>query len=402
MKLTAKAVAGLVLPDGKSDHIVFDERIPGFGLRLRKGGTATWIFQYALGRARQYRMVIGKASAVTAEKAREIAADHHATVKKGGNPAVQKAENRAAAALSLKSIADRYLAHQKTELRPRSYTEIERHLVAHAKPLHGLPIGAIDRKIIAARLNDIANKSGAVTANRVRATFSAMFTWALKEGLAESNPVAFTNQRTERPRDRTLSDQEIKIIWSALGADQYSDIIRLLTLTAQRRNEIAGLQKSEIDFDKELILLPADRVKNGHPHQIPMSPPVSSILQARVSTAKDQECIFGVGEGGFKGWSKAKRELDARITKRNGKPLDNWTLHDLRRTAATRMGEIGVLPHVVESLLNHYSGYRRGVAKIYNLALYAPEKAQALALWANHVSAVVEGKASNVTWLKWA
>jgi integrase len=396
MKLTAKLTAGLKLPAGKSDHIVFDDAIPGFGLRLRDTGSRTWIYQYAIG-PKQRRLVIGKASAVTAEKARGHAADLHARVRLGNDPAADKAVSRHQAANNFGELSRRYLEFQKESLRPRSYAEVKRHLEANAKPLHGLPVASIDQRTIADRLNVVAKQSGAVTANRTRASLSAMFGWAMREGIALSNPVMNTGKREEKSRDRVLSDTELVTIWDALEDDHYGAIIKLLMLTGQRANEIAGFQKPEIDFDRDLITLPAERTKNGRVHQLPMSRTVREILQAQVKT-DDRNFVFGYGVGPFSGWSKSKQKLDERIAATKAMP--HWTPHDLRRTVATRMADIGIQPHIIEAVLNHVSGHKGGIAGIYNRALYTAEKAQALARWNEHVSALIAKRASNVTPLK--
>jgi integrase len=109
--------------------------------------------------------------------------------------------------------------------------------------------------------------------------------------------------------------------------------------------------------------------------------------------------VFGYGDGPFSGWSKAKAALDERLA---GKLKSHWVAHDLRRTVATRMADLGVQPHVIEAALNHVSGHKAGVAGIYNRSLYSAEKAAALALWAEHVTAVVEDRNSNVVPLQQA
>jgi integrase len=125
-----------------------------------------------------------------------------------------------------------------------------------------------------------------------------------------------------------------------------------------------------------------------------MSGAVRDILKARTGT---RDFVFGVGAGGFSGWTRSKERLDRRIEDKLGKPLPHWTVHDLRRTAATRMVDLGEGPHIVEAVLNHVSGHRAGVAGIYNRSLYKAEKAQALSKWATHVLAIAKGKKSNVT-----
>lgn len=104
-------------------------------------------------------------------------------------------------------------------------------------------------------------------------------------------------------------------------------------------------------------------------------------LLAQVNPISGRAYLFGDGAGAFSGFSKAKAALD----KRSG--VTDWRLHDLRRTVSTGMNERGVLPHVVEAVLNDISGARAGVAGVYNHALYSPEKRATLDLWAEHLAA---------------
>jgi integrase len=380
MKFTARSSAALKLPAGKSDHIVFDDDVPGFGLRIRDTGSRTWIFQYKVG-SKQRRLVIGKASALVAEKARATAADLHAKVRLGGDPSGEKAVAKAGAALTFKAIADQYLARQKKRLRPRSYVEAERYVLKYAKPLHGMPIATIDQRTVAARLNSIAQEHGETTASLARASLSAMFSWGMKEGIVAQNPVANTNARPRGSRDRVLANDELAAIWKACEGDDYGQIIRLLMLTGQRRGEIAGLRWAEIDFDKGIIELPAERTKNNRPHRIPMSGAVCAILASRPRVA-GRDTVFG-RNGPFQGFMFAKKRLDTRLS------IKPWTQHDLRRSCATGMADLGVQPHVIEAVLNHVSGHKGGIAGIYNRATYAAEKAQALRLWADHIMGLV-------------
>jgi len=402
MKLTDRAITAPV-PAGKADHIAFDSRVPGFGLRSR-GDARTWIFQYKIaGHTR--RMVIGKATAIKAEKALGIARGLYQRVMDGGDPKNEREIRRAEAANTLGPLVERYLETKKGDLRPRSLAEVKRHLEEHAKPLHKLPVNSITQAVAADRLNDVAKDSGVVAANRMRSSLSAMFVWAMKQGYAERNPVIGTTTRKEKSRERVLNDAELKAIWNGLDGDQYGAIIKLLILTGQRANEIAGLRCSEIDFERNLITLAAERTKNARVHQLPMSAEVREILEARAKQQaqenekkdeNDRDLVFGYREGPFSGWSKAKAALDERLGKALAKPLAHWVPHDLRRTVATRMADLGVQPHVIEAVLNHVSGHKAGVAGIYNRSLYSAEKAAALALWADHVMAVIEGRKSKV------
>jgi integrase len=397
MKLNAQGVVAYRPPAGKSDHIVFDEDLPGFGLRYRDG-RKTWVFQYAFGTGESRvnaRMTLGEYPALPAAKARETAQDLYAKVRLGQHPAADKKINRSDARNTFGRLVSGYLEYKQSELRGRSYVEVERYLERYAKALHALPATAVDRKRVADLLDSIARHSGPVSANRARTSLSALFTWAMRKGLHDQNPVIATETRKEKTRHRVLTNPELSTVWNTLGEGDYADILRLLILTGQRASEIADLRWSEIDFDQDLISLPPERTKNARPHEIPLSGAVREILKARTQSARD--FVFGSGAGGFSGWTRCKERLDKRIEDKLGEPLPNWTIHDLRRTAATRMVDLGEGPHIVEAVLNHVSGHRVGIAGIYNRSLYKAEKAQALSKWATHVLAVAKGKKSNVT-----
>jgi integrase len=386
MKLTAKNVAALALPDGKSEAIFYDENFPGFGLRLRGGGSRTWVFTYKLG-SQHRRISIGSAAALTAKGARETASELHAAVKLGRDPAGEKFEGRVRAAETMGAILPAYLARQRGHLRPRSYVECERHLLKNCKPLLGLPLAAIDRRAVSVRITDIASTSGAVSANRARAALSAFFSWAMREGLVDNNPVIGTNRQPEKSRERVLSNDELKTILSTCGSDDFSTIIHLLMALGQRANEIAHLRWSEVFDDR--IVLPPSRVKNNRLHTIPLARQVRAIFDGR---ERQGEFVFGRRQGRpFGGWSQAKAALDQRL-RAMGHKLEPWVIHDLRRSVATHMADLGVLPHVVEACLNHVSGHKGGVAGVYNRASYEPQKRVALQQWSDHLEALVSGK----------
>jgi integrase len=399
MKLaTTKKVEGIQLPKGKTDHIEFDDDIPGFGLRIREGGSRTWIFQYRIG-PKQRRMVLGSAKSAHLNLAemRKTASRLHGRVVLGQDPAMDKEAARIEAGNTVGALIDQYLETRKSDWRPRSEVEIRRHLTKHAKPLHSMPIASVSQRNVASLLNDIAKQSGDVTANRVRASLAALLGWAMGEGirLPEGNVVAYTNKRQEKSRDRVLSDAELKQIWNACLNDHYGAVIRLLMLTGQRFNEIAALRWDEVH--DEQIVLPGERTKNGRTHIVPLSEPAKTIL-ANFPRA-NREHIFGRDDGGFQGRSAAKAKLDERIAA-GGRAIENWTPHDLRRSVATRMAELGVPPHIIEAVLNHVSGHKGGVAGIYNRATYDKEKREALNLWAEHVMALIEGRKAVVVPLK--
>jgi integrase len=373
-KITKTAVERL--PPG--GEWLWDTIVKGFGARRQVDGVF-YSLRYRLN-GKQRVLSIGRhGSPWTPDTARSEARKLLGGVAAGTDPA-----QRAKPTDTVGAEIDRYLAKRQPALKPRSFEEVERHLHQHAKPLHRQRLAEIDRRAIATLLGGIETASGPVARNRVRSSLSAFFAWTIREGLAETNPVAGTGKADEGgSRERVLTDDELGAICRNLGEDQFSDIVRLLILTGQRREEIGGLRWSEVHKDR--IVLPPSRTKNRRQHEVPLSPQARSII-ARQLRRDNRELVFGVGQGGFSGWSDAKAALDERVG------LSEWHLHDLRRTAATGMAELGVLPHIIEAILNHVSGHRAGVAGIYNRARYEGEMRDALNRWARHVTGLTVGK----------
>jgi integrase len=362
---------------------VWDDGLPGFGVRINPTNRQ-WVVQYrASGKSR--RETIGRVDRIPLEMARTAARRSLAKVELGADPQAEKVEARARASITLGSVAERYLANSKDRLKPRSYEETERNLVKHWGSLHPVPAHKITRAIIASRLEEIAANSGPIASNRSRAALSALFSWAMGAGIVDENPVAGAIKLADEvSRDHVISDSELAAVWHACRDDDHGYIVRLLLLTGQRRDEIGSMVWSEVDLDRAVWTIPAKRTKNGRPHDVPLSLPVVEILRG-LPRREGRSFIFGGGQGGFSGWSKSKARLDARIAKA-GNEVRHWRLHDLRRTAATRMAELGTLPHVIEAVLNHLSGHQAGVAGIYNRASYSMEKREALDQWASHVT----------------
>jgi integrase len=362
------------------------EAVRGFGVR-RQRGDPVYVIKYRVF-GRQRFVTIGPHGAKwTPEKARREAKKLLGLVADGKDPADAKAQAALQAADTLRKIADEYLRAAEDKQRPRTYSEIERYLLVAWEPLHSVSVFKITRRHVAARVADIAKDQGAVTAARARTALSAMFNWAIREGLdIPANPVLGTNRPTEpRSRERVLTDPELRAIWRACGEDDYGRIVRLLILTGQRRNEVGDMQWSEIAGDSWTI--PSTRTKNHREHALPLTPAALALIQAQPHR-NDRDFIFGDGRRGFQGWSKSKSRLDARIAA-EGEPLPHWTIHDLRRSAATTLADcLGVLPHIVEAILNHVSGHKSGVAGIYNRARYSEEMRDALQSWADYIDAL--------------
>jgi integrase len=407
MKLTSANIRTIEPIPPKTDRVEFDDAVPGFGVRARAGGSKVYVVQYAIG-DKQRRMSLGKVELQGVDKARDKAKDILAKVRLGQDPAGAKQQARETATDTFKDVAQRFLAFQKAHggkegkgLRPRSLSEAERHLMVHAKTLHGLLLAKIQQRDIASVLSAV-RITHAVTANRVRTSLASLFSWAIGEGLVQSNPVTGTKRTEEQSRERVLDPTELRLIWNSLGDDHFGSIMKLLALTGQRAAEIAGLRWSELKGD--VIVLPPERTKNHREQVVPLSEPARAIIaaQPRRSSADSElrDLIFGFGDGPFSGWGKSMAGLNARVAERFGQPIPHFTPHDLRRSFATHASGLGIQPHIIEVILNHVSGFRAGVAGIYNRHTYDAEKRTALALWADQLLAIVEDRQSNVVSLR--
>ncbi|MGY3442887.1 tyrosine-type recombinase/integrase [Bradyrhizobium sp. USDA 4473] len=391
--ITIRAVQAL-----KPGETIWDadhrEAVRGFGVR-RQRDQATYVLKYRVF-GRQRFVTIGPHGAPwTPELARREAKRLLGLVANGKDPADEKAKARLQAADTLRVIADQYLRNAKQRLKPRTYSEVERYLLVSWKQLHPISVFQINRRHISARIADIASGHGTVSAARARTALSSMFNWAIREGFdIPANPVLGTN-RPAQPgsRERVLTENELSVIWWASGDDDYGRIVRLLLLTAQRRDEVGSMQWSELDTSSELWTLPGARTKNRREHLLPLVPAALALLPSR---RDGRDFLFGDGprrsgdpHRGFSGWSKSKAALDVRIAEVFGEPLPHWTVHDLRRSASTVMADrLGVLPHIVEAILNHVSGHRAGVAGVYNRARYVAEMREALERWAKYVTSL--------------
>lgn len=389
LRLTKPAVAALALPPGKREVLFFDSELAGFGVKVSAGGSRRYVLQYRpTGQRTAKRLTIGSVGVLSVDEARRQAKTLLARAATGDDPHAGKATAKAQAAITLGSVADAYLKHCEHRQRPGTLYQTTLHLTKHWAPLRPLPLHNVTRAAVAARLNELRESSGGVSANRSRSALSALFAWAIAEGRAEINPVTGTRQpATETPRERVLTDDELRAIWRACREDAYGQIVRLLILTAQRRDEVGGMVASEVSFEGSVWTLPAARAKNKREQVVPLAPFALSILQA-VSRRDGGMLMFSPSDRGFSAWSGSKARLDKRLADA-GTPVAAWTIHDLRRTAATGMAGLGVLPHVVEAVLNHVSGHKAGVARVYNKATYLPEKRDALDRWANYVAALV-------------
>ena len=369
------------------------------------------LFRYALHRIQQQRVTLGKYPARGLAEARQLALQARTVAEQGGNPAEVIKDTRAAlveaSRNSYGAVLDEFLAkyrgRQNRRPAPRTLAEIRRVLGSELfADWRERPLAKVTRRDVLDVLDTLVGRGSEVMANRTLAYLGMLFGWATHRGILSDDPTdKIKKPGAESSRARVLSPKELRAIWQASAptqakhGDLFEGIVKLLMLTGQRREEVGSMRWAEIDGTS--WNLPGARTKNHRAHLVPLSDPVLAILAGRkaeqAALGMQTEYVFtSLGARPFSGWSKSKRRLDARAG------ITPWTLHDLRRTLATRMAEdLRIPPHVIEAVINHVSGTRSGVAGTYNRALYLDERRSALEAWADYLLGLVgERHANNV------
>ena len=346
-------------------------------LRVRlRGDSKTYIDQPRV-HGRAVKNTIGDVNKISLENATKIARKHFAEARLGilgADQAKAKAE-AAQAELTLARVAEQYLKAKEGVLSDGTYAAAARYFEKHWGPLGSLPLSHIGRRIVAARLRELIDEHGRSSASRARTNLSALFRWALGEGLCDANPCIGTNdpEAGVSPRQCVLEDDAIKTIWHACFDDDFSRIVKLLILTGCRRDEIGALRWDEINLKTGILIIHEGRVKNRHALRLPL--PAAALDILRAVPRRDGPCVFGSPAHGFTGRSVAKRKLDARLADVS---MPDWRLHDLRRSMRTGLGRPGIPPHIAELAINHV---KKGVLKDYDHYSYEAEIGSALTQW---------------------
>lgn len=259
----------------------------------------------------------------------------------------------------------------------------KRRLLGKHFPFHDRPLQSIRSPEVATRIDALLETPS--EAYHAFSEIRAFFRWCVSRTYLEASPIsALRAPITNAPRERVLSADELKkVANTARGSGVFGKIVLLCLLLGQRRGEIGALRGEYIDREKRTITLPATLCKNRRQHTFPYGPIAASILNDLPTAGW---CFPGRGsEESFNGWSKCKEAFDRRC------PIAHWTLHDLRRTFATNLAELGIPPHVTERYLNHVSGTVSGITAIYNRYAYMPEMKLAAESWEERLTFIVGG-----------
>lgn len=375
--------------------LVYDAKACGLCLRV-SARSKSWSFIYRpKGSARQRRYTIGDYPAWSLSQAREKALALRRVVQDGGDP-VAAAQQRNDA-LTLAGLIERFIEkHAKKKL--RSWRDYEGLLRRDVLPTLGQRrADEVTRGEVANLLDKVAERAPVVS-NRVLNTLSSAYSWAVSEGLVPTNPVIGLKRRhMEVPKERFLSDDEIRAFWRAseLVASAYRDVFRLILLTGQRPGECAGIRAEEVDFSKGVWTLPPARTKNKREHKIPLVGQAYEIVR-RLRDERSTGALIVSPRGrpiSPQNLAKAFENMRDSLFETSATP------HDLRRTAATVLGRLGIDRMTVAYVLNHASTTKSTVTgSTYDQHTYLPQKLMALQALDAEVREVLTGEhaASNV------
>ena len=389
----------------------FDSGADGLCLRITDRGSKTWCISYHFpnenGETKHHRFTIGPWPAIGIAEARDQARLIKSQARARIDPkAVREAawEKERTAAITkvrknFKVIAENYIALEVPGLKRGSESKslIRKMLIPEWGGRQASKIEPSDLTEITDRLQKEGKPAAARHAYEIA---TRVFNWAQGRGDIGASPFAAMRPPVKKvPRGRALKEYEIKALWPALTemAYPFGPIQQLLLLLGQRRSEVAEMRWSEVNIDKRMWTIPAERAKNDCEHIVP--PPSAAI------DILDSLPRFGGGDFVFtttaglrpvSGFSKAKTRIDQILAERDT-AIEGWRVHDLRRTCRTGMARLGVPEIVSERVLNHLP---QGLGKIYNLHEYLPEKADALGRWAQEVANIVDPPPDNVVKLK--
>ncbi len=374
----------------------------GLSVMVGKSGSKAWFLNYTGpkdGKRKRYK--IGAYPGVGLAAARTAAARLRADIGEGADPLEDRRAETVAAdearADTFAKLVEAYLESPKFKSTSASNRrDIERTMRKDVLPLIGeTPLSELSRRAlqrpVEAKINSGAQRMGEAIFRYLK----VILNWGADMGYIEANPLPRRNPNAIpiENRERVLTDDEIRAFWNEFpnwtAGPRLVAIYRLILLTGQRSKEVAGITREEVDLEAAIWKLPSVRAKNKRANHVPLSAPALAILcEAMAATNGDQLFPTAVdGKRAHIGNDTLSNSI--RDWQEGCGVADRWTPHDLRRTAATRMNEIGVQPHIVEAILNHVSGAKAGVAGVYNRADYIAQKREALDAWADEIERIV-------------
>lgn len=381
IRLTHRSIETLTAGKWLTDY--WDDRLPGFGVRVAKSGRKTFIVRYSVEGGRKRRLTLGAYPLLSLADARDKAREALTAVARGEDPQGQKKAERRAPTFG--ELAEIYL-ERHAKVKKRRWREDERvlrvDLLPHWKRRKAKSIG---RQDVSEVLDGIVARGAPIMANRVKALISKIYNFGIGRGIVEHNPcLGVPMPAKAHQRDRVLSAAEIHALWLALDQEEpvMATTFRIRLMTAQRGTEVLTMRWAHIDGDWWTI--PAEVAKNGLTHRVPLAPQVRSLLDELRPVTGSSEWVFASPrrEGAH---ITAVQKAAERIAKR---AEVDFVPHDLRRTAASFMTSMGISRLVVSKILNHVES---GITAVYDRHSYDAEKRQALVRWGGRLEEILSG-----------
>jgi integrase len=391
IRLTKSAIDAL--PTSKSDVVYWDAGYPGFGVKVTPKGRKVFIVLYRTGGAgsKLRKYTIGPYGRVTLHQARVAAQRVFAAKLEGRDPAAEKREaKRRVVADRVEDLLETFIVQRLSQ--NRSGGEISRLLRREVgKPWAGRSIHEISKRDVVEVIAGIEQRGAPVAANKTLKSIKTFLRWCVGRAVLDQSPAeGVPLPAKEVARDRVLDDNELAQV--ILGAREiggpYDRIVELLALTGQRREEVARLQREELDLGRRVWTIPTSRTKNAKAHVVHLSEQSMAVLKR---AGQRGPYVFSLlGTKPFQEFSRAKRRLD----QLSG--VTGWRLHDLRRTCVSGMARLGIAPHVADKILNHQAGTISGVAAVYQRHEFLLERREALERWGAHVAHILAEASSDL------
>jgi integrase len=403
--LTDPALKALKPAVSGKRYDVADGLVPGLVVRVTDKGTKTFclVARYP-GSRNPTRRSLGEYGALTLEAARDKARDWHGLLQRGIDPDAeakkQKRLEEQRQGNSFARVAEAYFEYIRRQGYRRA-AETERDIRVELVSRWGTrPIADVSRADLRDVIDAALKRGAPWRAHHIFSYASRMWNWAIENDYCEQTPCAGMRPKRligeKRPRVRVLSDRELRALWVVSGqlGYPYGSCVRLIMLTGQRRSEVAEARWSEIDLDAGEWLIPAERMKSGAAHLVPLSGAALELITGLPRfESGDHLFSYKHGRTPLGGFSTSKARLDTLMAQELGAAPPEWVLHDIRRTVRTRMSALPIAPMVAELVIAHG---KQGMHKVYDLHSYAAEKRHALELWVARLRSAIAPPPDNV------
>jgi integrase len=418
--LTDRTLKALKAAPPGTHRDVWDTGFPGFGVRVSDTGRKTFVLAARYpGSNNPTRRALGQYGPLSLEKARTKASEWLELVRKGIDPATEEQRQRQAELRKQKntfaSVAEAYIVHIHRQ-KQRKADVVERELRREFIERWGeRPITDIQPEDVIAVLDEAVKRGAEYQAHNLLGHIRRLFNWAIARNVygLERGPCDRMKPKdvigTRTMRDRTLTDDELRVFWRATGRLKYpwAPFFRMLLLTGQRKSEVSDARWSEFNLDGALWTIPPERFKSGSEHLVPLTSEVLALLRT-LPHFKKGDHLFSTtfGQKPIDGFSKAKARLDRRMlrtlramARMRGEDhpkkvkLPPFVIHDVRRTVRTRLSALRIPDTVAEMVIGHG---RKGLQRVYDQHKFIDEMREALTAWAARLRDIVEPPPANV------